>query len=205
MRVCPTDHRHEATASCYNHHRCRCEPCREAKRRRSRQDYWRTKQIKRADVKVPVLGAQRRLQALAVVGWSPTVVAQRLGMVARNVSRIREAERAHVMLSTHRKIDAVYRELSTVEAPGHSGVITRAYARKAGWVSALAWDDIDDPSEVPSSSENRRRIVDRELLEWLWRDGLTDPEIAEKLGCTDFTVFRIRREMGLEKIGRAHV
>ena len=167
-----------------------------------RREYYGRKKLLGADVKVSSVGVMRRLQALAFMGWSCEAVARKIGSHYRPLNRLRDGGREHVMLSTHLKVDAVFRELALVEAPGHSGRVARSHARSKGWVSAAAWDDIDDPAEQPQGvvklAAHRPPSVDRELVEWLHGEGLSDVEIAHRLKCSVRTVVRVRRELGLE-------
>lgn len=148
-RLCPPDHKHGATSTCVNGHGCRCTDCSEAKSRRKRDEYWGVRQITGQDVKVSALGVQRRLQALAYMGWSCRVLAAMIGTHDRPLNRLRDGGRERVMRSTHDAVDRVFRELALVEAPGQSGRVTRAHARSRGWVPAVAWDDIDYSRERP--------------------------------------------------------
>lgn len=105
------------------------------------------KRLLRADVKVSAIGVQRRLQALAFMGWSCQKIAEKIGSHYRPLNRLRDGGREHVMQSTHDAIDRVYRELCMTYAPGQSGNVTRTLARKKGYVPAVAWDDIDRARE----------------------------------------------------------
>lgn len=105
--------------------------------------------MKGRDVWVPAVGARRRLQALAYMGWSPEAIAVRIGSHYRPLLKIRAGERGRVRLSTHQRIDSVFTELATVHAPGHSGAVTRGHAVVRGYAPPHAWDDIDNPAERP--------------------------------------------------------
>lgn len=105
--------------------------------------------MKGRDVWMPALGTQRRLQALAYMGWSPQAIAEKIGSHYRPLLKIRAGERDRVRSSTHRRIEKVFVELATVPAPGHSGAITRGTARVRGFAPPLAWDDVDNPRERP--------------------------------------------------------
>lgn len=37
--ICPPEHKHHRTSTCYQEHRCRCGPCREQRNARSRRRY----------------------------------------------------------------------------------------------------------------------------------------------------------------------
>lgn len=198
-RLCPPEHKHGLTSTCYNGHGCRCDHCRDARAVMKRIEYYGSKGLLRADVKVSSVGVMRRLQALAFMGWSCQVIAERIGSHYRPLTRLRDGGRERVMQSTHNRVDAVFRELAFVEAPGHSGRVTRGAARKRGWVHALAWDDIDDPDGWPRGVSSGGRVrVDREMVAWLAGEGASDVEISRRLKCSARTVFRVRVELGLE-------
>lgn len=104
-----------------------------------------------ATVKVDATGTRRRIQALVVMGWSLSKVADRIGSAPTNIGKtIRSAT---VYASTARAVRDVYDELWDRPPPEgtHRDRIAasraRSYARRNGWVSPLAWndDDIDDP------------------------------------------------------------
>ena len=98
---------------------------------------------------VPAHGARRRLQALAALGWSTRVIAEKIGSHYRPLLKISSGERESVRLDNHQRIARVFRELSAVVPSGHSANITRGWAAKNGYAPPLAWDDIDDPRERP--------------------------------------------------------
>lgn len=198
-RLCPPNHKHSETSTCFNGHGCRCEACRGARARAKRADYYSLRSITKQDVKVSAVGVQRRLQALAFMGWSCQAVAEMIGSHYRPLVRLRDGGRDHVMRSTHDRIDGVFRELSVTFAPDHSGRVTRGWAKRKGFVSPLAWENIDDPTEQPTGLiVPVRRRVDRELIERLWAEGLSDRVIGERAGCSERTVLRVRQEVGLE-------
>lgn len=149
--------------------------------------------IKGRDVQVPAVGTRRRLEALAFMGWSTTVIAPMIGSNYRPLLKIRSGEVGRVRSSTARRVQRIFRELCSTEAPGSSGVITRGYARKHGYLSHLAWDNIDDPNETPAGL-GKSRGVDRELVLRLVGEGMSDPAVAERAGCHPRTVLRVRKE-----------
>jgi DNA-binding CsgD family transcriptional regulator len=94
----------------------------------------------------------RRLQALAVAGWSADDLAPLLGTAARNVVQWRLGQRGRrITAQNHAKIAAVYDQRWNQPPPGRYAVKVRNCAHKRGWAPALAWDDdtIDDPAAVP--------------------------------------------------------
>lgn len=197
-RLCPPDHKHGETSTCFTGHGCLCDDCRVSRARVKRAEYYAARMITGQEVKVPAVGVMRRLQALAFMGWSCEAIAQRVGTHYRPLVRLRAGGRENVLRSTHDRVDAVFEELCLVRAPGHSGRVTRGVARAKGWVSALAWEHIDDPEEQPAGvGGGDRKSVDRELVLWLHNEGLSAREIADRAGCAERTVDRLRKEMGL--------
>jgi hypothetical protein len=166
-------------------------------------------------------GTQRRIQALAVQGWSQLEVSRRLGMDRSNANKILAAD--HVTALTHRRVADLFDVLWDKTPPQHTAEQAasvqriRERAKRRGWQPALAWDDIDldaGPARVERANDDvddsavelaiagegvdltpaERRIAVRRLH----ADGLTDPEIAARLHCSDRTVLRIRfHEFGL--------
>lgn len=136
------------------------------------------------------LGSVRRLQALAAAGWSQHRLAGMLGMFPGNFGKIIHGERGGILVSTAKKIEAFFDDHWDKEPNANSRFeragITRAKREAAakGWVTAAAWDDIDDPTEEPKGdivdeSVNHRSLsalnkIDR--LELLVRDGYGDEE-----------------------------
>lgn len=152
-RLCPPDHKHGKTNNCHVNHGCRCDDCRTSRNKRRAIPDWEARRLSGMDVTVPMIGTQRRLKALAYVGWSAQAIADMIGSNYRPILKIRNGDNERVKLSTHRKIAEVYQRLALTDAPGRSGEITRGYARHNGYHSALAWNNIDDKNEVPYTVE----------------------------------------------------
>lgn len=146
---------------------------------------------------VDATGSRRRLQALAVLGWPSAALAPRLGLHTKSICDIRSNGRK-VHRTTAARIRQLYRDLVDVQGPSQPAA---ARARARGWVSPLAWDDIDDPQARPvlgrlppqaplrSVEEIQRR---REEICRLWRSGLKDVEIAELVGASPNAVKKLR-------------
>lgn len=172
---------------------------------------------------VPSRGARRRVEALVAAGWPVDRIARRLGRSGSNLWTTVCGD--HVRVSTHREIAALFDELALIDPPCASNYEraaserARRRARTRGWLPALAWDDIDldeappapdeEPIEfdevtvllaidgaLPHLSPGERRECVRRLHAAFW----SDRRIAERIGCADKTVFRIRHELEL----RAH-
>ncbi len=104
---------------------------------------------------VPAAGSARRLEALALLGWSFSVLAGRLGVDPQNLHRVRLQPR--ILASKAAAIAVLFDELWATPAPAGSkgerisSSRTMRMAVRRGYVPALGWDDdeIDDPVAVP--------------------------------------------------------
>jgi hypothetical protein len=148
-------------------------------------------------LRIGATGTQRRIQALAALGYSFGRIAQATGTHRDQVQRLAHGDRTHVTASTAARINAAYRALSMTPPPGRarydraSRTRTIQHAQRNGWAPPLAWNDatIDDPAARPSGAGYQEpTIADqaRELAEM----GLTIPAIAGRLGAKQSTVER---------------
>lgn len=217
-----TPHRH-GTSTAYRHDGCTCTECRgavaAAAARTSRAKAYGTHR----PVNVDATGTRRRLQALAVVGWSHRALAARCGVVAEHLQTIRSGRTPRITTNTEQVVMVVYDELWDQTPPTtgrhQSGAVTktRNAATRQGWVGPLDWDDdtINDPTAAPHTGHTGEPVVDevaiREVLTGR-RVPLTRTEraeavrlatergwgaerIAERLGCDERTVVRVRGEV----------
>jgi len=141
--TCPPEHRHGETHTCYNTHGCRCAECRAAKSAKRNGYDWETRRRMGKDVWIPAKGTMRRLQSLAMIGWSTAEIAARIDSHYRPLQKIRAGERESVHLSTARRVGDVFETLSMRVRDDRAARITRFRAVANGWVPPLAWDDID--------------------------------------------------------------
>lgn len=100
--TCPNEHKHGATLTCYQYHRCRCAQCVSSKAASYRAykagTPWREPDPYAVDAAVagdPVdyLTITQRAEAVKVLWsrrWSDGAIAERLGITARSVIRIRK-------------------------------------------------------------------------------------------------------------------
>ncbi|UWD83621.1 hypothetical protein NY057_05090 [Curtobacterium flaccumfaciens] len=169
---------------------------------------------------VPARGTRRRLQALMRLGWSQRALAVQLAMSNKQLSRML-LHGESVTVRIHERVSDLFDALWDQAPPQSTKLERMAYTRSVnhatarGWQPPLAWDDIDlddRPAEVLHKdtvdemavelavageavrlSQAERRLAVRELHTY----GLTDPQIAERLHCSDQTVLRDRRELDL--------
>lgn len=94
-----------------------------------------------------VVGASRRVQGLSWMGWSLQEQADRVGMYLQQVWQISRSRQSMITVATDRTFRGLFEQLSATRGPS-----TRSHnaAVRSGWVPPLAWDDIDDPDEVPN-------------------------------------------------------
>lgn len=131
---------------------------------------------------IPSVGTMRRLQALAVMGYDLTYLAERLGMKFQQVSYLRLGRSKKVQIRTARKVAELFEELQMTPGPSAE---TKRIAERNRWYPPLAWDEetIDDPDAKPSElrKERKRRDVAQEVAEYR-ANGLYDDQIAERFG-----------------------
>lgn len=126
--------------------------------------------------RIDPMGTRRRVDALAVRGFSRVVIAGRIGMDATHFKKVLGRDRVTARVA--RAVAAVYDEWWEADplllgfSPESVGR-TRANARRAGLVSALAWDDdtIDDPRAVPVTDAPAPAATDGENLAARWLMG----------------------------------
>lgn len=146
-RHCPCPqpgHRHGCVNRYYRG--CRCPDCKTARRRRNNTH----RSIFFDNPHVPAVGTARRLQGLAVAGWSPVQIATRLQHASpTRVDRWRRPERDQVEARTARMIADLCDQIWDQPPAGRYVLRVRRTALRMGWVPLLAWDDIDDPDDQP--------------------------------------------------------
>lgn len=182
------------------------------------------RKILNAQPRTPV-GVQRRVRALAALGYSASEISRRAGYTHRDALLwlMRRPDVPAFVRAAH--VDAlcrVYDELHMTPAP-RSRSATRAIREAAarGWSAPLAWDEgtIDDPNATPHGSTNvdpalvddaaveRTLAGDRvpltrpervEVIRRLASRGLSDAEMGELIGISGRTVQRIRTEFGID-------
>jgi len=153
---------------------------------------------------VDATGSRRRLQALAVMGWSTRRIARELGNLDPQTYQYIESGRTKtIRRRTAQAITELYDRLWSQQGPSPRS--TRVALTK-GWVPPLAWDDdeIDDPKAsprssgwVPKSQRDRQQVVEDFLDTWDHHGGRVDIA-AHRLNMTisalDRALHRAKRE-----------
>lgn len=104
--------------------------------------------------RVDATGTRRRVEALAVAGWTLAAMAGQVGMRPKTFSRAMSMDRVTARLA--RAVCALYDRWWN-QAPEQHGIPgwvadrQRRAAVREGWAPALAWDEesIDDPDAAP--------------------------------------------------------
>lgn len=110
------------------------------------------------------LGTRRRLQALMALGYPTAMIGAELGMMQNAVSAM--AKRATVTAAKRAAVAELFERWCMTPGPNAE---TAKRAARSGYMPPLAWEDIDDPDEVPSRGEVRHvpfaeRLADAEFM-----------------------------------------
>lgn len=184
-------HYHD-TASAYAYG-CRCPIAREESRIvRKRRREGRT-----PPGLVSPLGVVRRLEALMAMGWTSAELSPYFDLTYREgVNHLLQSARHRMVLrATHEQVVQVYEKLCAT--PGPSGKTRRSSARK-GWPPPFAWDDIDDPGEVPAPyvEEKKSHNIDYEEVKFLCDSGVWVEDIAKRMGVNPSSIVRLADRRG---------
>ncbi len=108
-----------------------------------------------ANSPVDATGTRRRLQALVAVGWT---VAWLAGDLGRSRTNLRRSMTSHTVTArTAQRVSDMYERLWDAEPPDQlasqrrASEAARAHAARQRWLPPLAWDDIDEDPDPPSS------------------------------------------------------
>ena len=126
---------------------------------------------------MPAIGSARRIQALYLAGWREKDMQDGYGF--RRCWEIANNPNGFVMVRNHRAIRELSRKLHGKQGPSET---TRTRARKRGWVPLAAWDNIDDPNELPDLGEQPARDAWLEDIADLAAAGVTLEEAARRVG-----------------------
>lgn len=109
--------------------------------------------------RVPILGSQRRLQALCALGYDWKTLGRELG-VSDTLVQQWATKRTWMYRDTVERVAAVYDRLSITQPPAdtvaqrNAAGRARGRARRNGWHLPEVWIDIDDPAEDPDAPDD---------------------------------------------------
>lgn len=216
--------------SAYVYFKCRCPDAREAYRLRRK----RGREGRSVPNLIPSIGTQRRLQGLAVYGLTSVDVETLTGISRKTQFSIRNGITTIVQAATAATIAQLAAQLvadgaQALTGPSNSapGRAQRA-AKKNGWAPLMAWDNIDDASEVPQHNlanaphsveevdevelqrllaghlrpeiTRRRTRLNEAAVEILTRRGLNAPQIAALLVISERNTVRLRAKLGISQV-----
>lgn len=151
---------------------------------------------------VPAIYAARRIQALTALGYSVHWQAVQLGYQKQNMIGLIRGEKPFITSTVDQRIREHY-ERHSMTPPSAASRFERASITKAknmaathGWVPPLAWNNIDDPNEVPDvgatlqRGDSRRALV--ENFDWLVSQGESPEGAASRLGIQVATIANYR-------------
>lgn len=144
------------TASAYAHDACRCPACHAAAIRAMKRG--RHRRAAGQFGYVDGTGTRRRIQGLALLGWTCADIAARLGTTKQAVAmygrRYGAQSTTKVTRATADNIAALTGELMLTPRTGWVAKRTARQAQALGYLPLLAWDDIDNPDAVPQTPAN---------------------------------------------------
>lgn len=176
----PDDPRHGERRGYYAHRKDgeeACDACKRAAAAAEARRVWNLMQGKPG--RVPAVGTTRRIQALVRLGYDMVTLGREIGCEPMMVKKWadRTAADDYVFWDTRERVAAVYERLAMhlppTETTGQRNAVTRSRRRaeRKGWPPPLAWDNPDDPDEMPkgwrrpSAGEDVDPIVVQRLLE----------------------------------------
>lgn len=161
-------------------------------------------------------GARRRIHALVALGWTFEQVAGWLEMGAGDLTALIGPQVATIRAGVHHKIAAMF-DARSMTVPQVKDPRSLALAAAEGWVTPLAWDDIDrdgQPAPAPKAppatvdeiavelalagQKVRLSVKDRaEVVRQAHARRWSDARIARTTGMDEKSAIRIRGRLGL--------
>jgi hypothetical protein len=134
-------------------------------------------------------GARRRLQALAVQGFSAPVLSNESGVARLTINLIRAGTQQRIQLSTVRVIALLHDKLWDVNPLDTGSKLvavsrTMKHAEREGWLPTEAWDDIDDPDCKPVLNTPKYIRIAEDYRELTQEQGYDRKGAAKRLGVT---------------------
>ena len=155
---------------------------------------------------LPSVGSARRLRALVAIGWPFHTIGPYIGLHPDSVARIHR--QPYIYRVTADDVAVGYERLKGLTPEDHGvspigATKSRRLAERRGWPDPLWWEDmghIDDPTFDPTTAEeelkrNGQGALRRAEIEHLSSYGLSNEEIADRLGLRMGTVRDIVREL----------
>lgn len=155
-----------------------------------------------AHTRVPAQGARRRLQALRLLGWTNTQLANMTGLHVKTIRNTINPGTTTVTHITATHIRFVFdylwnqKPIALTAQDRRDATNGTRYAQEQGWAPAMAWDDIDTdpkPQGIPTGSVSVIPVA--EALDLL-KAGVAPFEVAQRLGVKPESLARRLRRHG---------
>lgn len=101
-------------------------------------------------VLIDATGTIRRLQALGAIGHAQRDIGDELGLSDARISQLATGKHTKVFPETAEAVAQLYRRWAMTPSTKRGAAMVRQHAARRGWVSAIFWDNIDDPNSRPS-------------------------------------------------------
>lgn len=133
------------------------------------------------------IGIQRRVQALAVMGWRQIDLAALLNTTQSQIHILSTRRATAVTSGTATRVAELYERLCMTPGPSNQAT---AKALRRGWSPPLAWENIDDPTETPAQVRRSTSIATEDIVEMVEVFGYTFEAVGRHLGMHERTVER---------------
>lgn len=135
-------------------------------------------------------GTRRRLQALAVAGWTVEALAVETGVHFVTLAAFQRGQSRRIQARLWHAITDTYERLEY--APGASREATRR-ALERSWRPAAMWDDPDaDPEPTERPRRRGREGFDMDEFDYLIAAGESEHQAAHQLGVTTAAIEQAR-------------
>lgn len=154
--------------------------------------------------RIPAVGSIRRVRAMVAMGHRVMDIVSACEVNQTTVANLLRGEKKMVEASTHDRIVCAARRFATFQGPSSRSIVR---ARRKGWRTFAAWDDIDDPkcrpSVGPKPKQRDRRAALIQATAELSLLGSAPAEIADRMGVQWDSIVTAHRREGIPVPGVA--
>lgn len=162
--ICPPDHKHGQTPTCYRMHKCGCDGCRVANAQRC---YQRKKLIaygRPTSHLVPVEPARQRLRELSRAGWGSRALGATLGVDRSTVEAIiaQDSKRKQIRDDLAERILTL--TLDDVRPTAWTLVDARGTVRRIQALGTLGWSEIEISRRIGMHRVSINRVAKNQRI-----------------------------------------
>lgn len=146
--------------------------------------------------RVGAVGTTRRMQALAAMGWTLADLTGRTGLPYSTLESLRVPHVRQTSPAAAAAVARAYDDLCMTPGPSTRA---RSMAVRKEWAPPLAWEDIDDPAELPVVGKRPvggQGLSIDDLEHLLFWQAWTWPGITSRLGVTKSAIEHLCRRHG---------